>query len=239
MIEKLKRVFEENTELKSAFYFISFLSSSFVNLLSMRNPEITEDTYQHFVLDEKSFQNLKPQLEKQKIYFEIGSGNGKFLTELADSLKDGYFFGCEIDLKRIKKTIKRIENFNLPTTYLHRGRGEVFLNWFDDESLEHFYINFPDPWPKKKHYRRRFFYPLENLELVIRKLKKGGRLYFVSDHEEYFFFALNERLLKHSNLTTPFLQGFVYSLEGYFSTLYEEKFKKIGKAIHYTYFVKN
>jgi tRNA (guanine-N7-)-methyltransferase len=206
----------------------------------MRNPTLKEESLDKYLLaDEAALRKMLLSCPEKKIHFEIGSGNGHFLAQLAAANPDDILIGCEIDHKRVKKTIKRLELLGIHNTFLYSGRAEEVLTWLSDGSLLAFYINFPDPWPKKRHNKRRFFYPKENLQLVHQKLLDGGKLFFVSDHEEYFFFALEERLKLHDGYQCPFPQFFVSSLPGYFSTLYEEKFKKIGRRIYYTYFVKN
>lgn len=195
-------------------------------------------------LQEKYIFSTQEQFVKSNILsypllaVEIGCGNGHFLVQIAQAMPDVFFVGCELDKKRVFKTVKKLSLAKIETSRVFLGRGEILLSFFPENSLSAIYVNFPDPWPKKRHHRRRFFYPQENLNLVVSRLKSGGRLYFVSDHEEYFFFTLNERLFKNPFLFCPFEAGFVNALPDYFSTLYEEKFKKMGKTIYYTYFQK-
>lgn len=205
----------------------------------MRNPFIPEEILEKYMIrDAQGLNTLLQNNPGKDFRFEIGSGNGHFIMQAAENHPDSIFIGCDIEYNRVKKTIKKLCEKNLTNAYLVFGRGEEILEWIEQGKLSHVYVNFPDPWPKKKHHRRRFFYPSENLQKVLLSLKKQGRLYFVSDHEEYFFFTLNERLKPCEELATPFKMGYDHALENYFSTLYEEKFKKIGKPIYYTYFEK-
>ena len=64
-----------------------------------------------------------------------------------------------------------------------------------DESLSTIYILFPDPWPKKRHKKRRLINP-ENLQEFYRILKKGGRLYIVSDHPDYQYDILMNTIIR-------------------------------------------
>lgn len=205
----------------------------------MRSPKIPLENIEKYLLKEP--QDLNKLLEEQAfsgIELEIGSGNGQFLIEVAKANPDKLVVGCEIDWIRIKKTVKRCEDRGLKNVRLHYGKAELFLEWFQPESMDKVYLNFPDPWPKKRHHKHRFLFDPKTLDKVHEKLKTQGRFYFVSDHQEYFFFGLEERLKVHKGLTCPFEKGYVPELEGYFSTLYEEKFKSEGKPIYYTYFVK-
>lgn len=205
----------------------------------MRNPPLSDSVLEKFLLKDKEMvEKLIRSLCGQDIRIEIGSGNGHFLAKAAEFNPNAVFIGCDIDFKRVKKTIKKLHEMGLSNAYLFFGRGEELLEFVEKEVLSCLYVNFPDPWPKKKHHRRRFFYPLENLNMIFSRLKKEGKLFFVSDHEEYFFFTLNERLLPYDGLISPFEKGYQHSLPDYFPTLYEEKFKKEGKPIYYTFFKK-
>lgn len=205
----------------------------------MRNPKLENTIFEQYLLSSPlQLEQVLSSRLYQGIYFELGCGNGQFTTQLAQEHSAQLVLACDIDHVRVKKTVKRAAALNLSNFYGKPGRGEEFLSWLPRESLDRFYINFPDPWPKKRHHKRRFFYDIANLNQVIEKLKPQGRLYFATDHEEYFFFALQERLMPHPLLSTPFEQGFTHQMPGYYTTLYEEKFRSEGKEIYYTYFEK-
>ncbi len=205
----------------------------------MRSPKISEENIHAYSLQEQEqFNKIWKKNHFNGFYLEIGSGNGQFMIELAKDNPDILILGCDLDFKRIKKTIKRIVRDDLRNCFVHLGRGENLLSWFSKKAIDHIYINFPDPWPKKRHHKHRFFYHEENLNCMVQKLKVSGRLYFVSDHEEYFFFALDERLKRHKSLSCSFKDGYASSLPNYYPTLYEEKFRAIGKKIFYTFFEK-
>lgn len=175
---------------------------------------------------------------KKSLCLEVGSGNGSFLVDMANHFSENNFIGCEIKKNRYLKTSKRIVQQELSNAFMILACGKKVLESLPDESLQAFYMNFPDPWPKKRHHKRRFFYEESSLELIISKLKKGGALYFSSDHQDYFFFVLEERLKISDQLWTPLKGGYAPSLEGYFSTLYTEKWKQENRDLFYTYFMK-
>jgi tRNA (guanine-N7-)-methyltransferase len=177
-------------------------------------------------------------LQNPSLSLEVGCGNGLFIIQNALAFKNKTFIGCEIKKERYLKTAKQILKHELSNAFVAHLSGEEILQSLPNESLESFYMNFPDPWPKKRHHKRRFFYPQETLTLIIQKLKKEGRIYFASDHKEYFSFVLQERLKPSCLLETPLKDGYTHSLEGYFSTLYEEKWKIEKRELYYTYFIK-
>jgi len=205
----------------------------------MRNPKVEEEVLNHYLIrDEAHLKEVLSGADSAEVCLEIGCGNGIFTARLAHSAPEALIIACELDLKRAKKTVQRFHREGLIRCRMRHGTGEELLSWFPEASIDRFYLNFPDPWPKKKHHRRRFFYPQEVLANLIEKLKPGGKIYFVSDHEEYFFFNLEERLKKNDQIASPLEKGFALSLPGYFSTHYEEKFKAMGKPIYYTFFEK-
>jgi tRNA (guanine-N7-)-methyltransferase len=205
----------------------------------MRNPKVEQENLLKYVMKSREdYKHFAKDFSPSAIRLEIGSGNGQFLVQLAASAPEELILGCDIDFIRIKKTVRKLGRENLENVRLCRGWAEDLLEWIEPASLTDIYVNFPDPWPKKRHHPRRFFYDPAKLGTLYSKLKRGGKLYFVSDHEEYFNFVLEERLKKHPFLQTPFEDGYVHDFPGYFSTLYEEKFRQEGKKIYYTFFEK-
>jgi tRNA (guanine-N7-)-methyltransferase len=88
--------------------------------------------------------------------------------------------------KYYRYAVDRIGRWGLTNVRIIRTDAAVFLaDFIADDSVECFHIYFPDPWPKKRHHKRRFICPA-NLEHLIRCLKTGGQLKIATDHEDYF-----------------------------------------------------
>jgi tRNA (guanine-N7-)-methyltransferase len=116
---------------------------------------------------------------------EIGSGKGKFLNELATARPDRNILAVERSAKYHRLGCDRAARRGLTNVRLIRTTGEDLLfRLLADESVSDLYVLFSDPWPKKRHHKRRFFRP-ENIAAVARTLVPGGRLLVKSDHEEY------------------------------------------------------
>ena len=141
---------------------------------------------------------LKPEEIKDKIdptlligrqgafHIEIGAGKGTFLLNQARALPDDNFLGIEWARKFYRYAVDRIGRWGLKNVRIIRTDAAAFIaGSVPDESVDIFHIYFPDPWPKKRHHKRRFICSA-NLEHLIRCLKKSGQIRIATDHDEYF-----------------------------------------------------
>ncbi len=171
--------------------------------------------------------------KNSEIWIEIGSGNGDYLVEIASRNPDKIFIGIEIKYKRLLKTLRKIKKKNLKNVILFHCAGEVFINFIaKDKSLTTVIINFPDPWFKKRHQKRKIF-NLNFLKDLLPKIKPGGNLFIATDHEEYAYQIYNTaiQINKLKNLyPSPFGEKWLY--KDVF-TKYERDFLKQGKKIYY------
>jgi tRNA (guanine-N7-)-methyltransferase len=120
------------------------------------------------------------------VNIEIGSGKGAFLLNQAKALPFENFLGIEQANKFYRFSVDRIGRWALSNVRIIRTDAAAFMaESIPDESVDCFHIYFPDPWPKRKHYRRRFICPA-NLDIMIRCLKNGGRIQIATDHADYF-----------------------------------------------------
>ena len=120
------------------------------------------------------------------IHLEIGTGKGGFLLTEAMSRPEVNFIGIEWARKYYRYAVDRIGRWGVKNVRIIRTDAVSFLTEFiPDSSVDCFHIYFPDPWPKKKHHKRRFFCA-ENLKHILRGLKTGGELKIATDHAEYF-----------------------------------------------------
>jgi len=116
---------------------------------------------------------------------EIGSGKGKFLNELAAARPDRNVLAVERSAKYHRLCCDRAARRGLRNVRVVRTTGEDLLfRLLPDESVFTFFVLFPDPWPKKRHHKRRFF-KSENVAAMARALLPGGRLLVKSDHDYY------------------------------------------------------
>jgi len=119
------------------------------------------------------------------VHVEIGSGKGTFLLAEARAHPDRNFLGIEWANKYYRYAVDRMGRWGLTNVRLIRTDAGQFIGRLAEGSVEFFHVYFPDPWPKKRHHKRRFF-QAGNLEQVWRVLRDGGILQFVTDHADYF-----------------------------------------------------
>ena len=120
------------------------------------------------------------------IHIEIGSGKGGFLLKEAISRPDANFLGIEWAARYYRYSVDRLGRWGLKNVRIIRTDAVFFLTEFvPDSSVDCFHIYFPDPWPKKRHHKRRFFCAV-SLKHILRALKTGGELKIATDHAEYF-----------------------------------------------------
>ena len=161
------------------------------------------------------------------IEVEIGFGNGAFLVEMAQREPETNFVGLEIYKKGIKKARKRIERAGRQNVRLIRQEALAALpKLFTAGELSAIYINFPDPWPKRRHHKRRLINP-SFIATVYSLLKDRGRIFIATDYQEYA--GEIERLFRE--------HGGFYYLNQYFPdhnpTKYEQECLRLGQAVYY------
>lgn len=126
------------------------------------------------------------------VVIEIGFGMGKATWIIASEHPDINYIGIEVHKPGVGKLLGEIEAHGLTNLrIIEFDAMEVLKEMIDDSSIEGFHIFFADPWPKRKHHKRRLV-QRPRTDLLTSKLKKGGYVYFVTDWLPYAEFALEE-----------------------------------------------
>ena len=132
------------------------------------------------------FNNTNP------VTVEIGFGMGKATAIIAADNPDKNYLGLEVHRPGVGKLLGEIRRRNLENIYIVEYDAlEVLEKMIPDGSVSGFHIFFPDPWPKKKHHKRRLV-QRPNTDLITKKLVPGGYLYMATDWEPYAEFALEQ-----------------------------------------------
>jgi tRNA (guanine-N7-)-methyltransferase len=121
---------------------------------------------------------------KAPLHVDVGCGEGSFLRALAQRLPDKNFLGIERLLGRIRSSARKAASLsNVRLLQMESSYAVRYL--LPPGSVETFYLLFPDPWPKRRHHRRRIVTP-EFLHSVHIALEKNGLIYIATDHPDYF-----------------------------------------------------
>jgi tRNA (guanine-N7-)-methyltransferase len=164
---------------------------------------------------------------------EIGVGNSDFLIDVAIQEPDFNYLGFEYSPKRVWKFLKRVKsrgigNIRMLRIAAVRGLAELVA----PDSVDAFFINFPDPWPKKRHAKHRLIQP-PTAELLVRLLVPGGGLSLRSDDEAYSvqMLAVLDPVQGLENTAGP--GRFAPVPRHPIPTAYEIKYRNEGRTIHY------
>ncbi len=120
----------------------------------------------------------------QKIWLEVGFGSGEHLAHRAVQNPDILFIGCEVYENGIAKLLEKVNDSNLKNIRIFNYDARLLLQELPENSLDRVFILFPDPWPKKKHHKRRVINQ-QTLEMLRRVMKDGAMLNIATDHDNY------------------------------------------------------
>ena len=126
------------------------------------------------------------------VVVEIGFGMGAATAIIAEQNPNVNYLGIEVHTPGVGRLLGNIRDNNLQNLYIiEHDAMEVLEFMIPDNSVSGFHVFFPDPWPKKKHHKRRLMQrPRTNL--LAKKLYAGGYIYMATDWEPYAEFALEE-----------------------------------------------
>jgi tRNA (guanine-N7-)-methyltransferase len=121
-----------------------------------------------------------------EVHIEVGSGKGTFLLNQARAQPSDNFLGIEWAGRYYRYAVDRLGRWGVTNVRMIRTDAAGFIaESVPDGCVDCFHIYFPDPWPKKRHHKRRFICP-SNLEHLIRCLKTAGQIRIATDHTDYF-----------------------------------------------------
>ena len=123
---------------------------------------------------------------KHAIDLEIGCGHGHWINEYAQQNKTKICIGIDLISKRIAKATQKKENAKNTNLFFLKAEACEFINYKPKELVfNNVFVFFPDPWPKKKHHKRRLIQD-SFLKLLKLHTHSKSRLFFRTDHDEYF-----------------------------------------------------
>jgi len=123
------------------------------------------------------------------LHLEIGFGDGEALLEMAAGNPGGDYLGAEVHRPGVGRALLQIEARGLANLRVCRADGARVLRALPPASLAAVYLYFPDPWPKKRHHKRRLL-QAQFIALAASRLVRGGRFHFATDWRDYALEAL-------------------------------------------------
>jgi tRNA (guanine-N7-)-methyltransferase len=164
------------------------------------------------------------------IEIEVGIGKGRFLLAQAGARPDTDFLGVEWSLKHLRIARDRALGHGLANIRFHRADARhVLRDLVPDRTAARVHVYCPDPWPKKRHHKRRLFAP-DVVPHIERILTPGGYLNVSTDFTEYFE-AIVAVVTEHTRLERAVDPA--YPIEGQAGkTNYEVKYLAAGRVIH-------
>lgn len=170
----------------------------------------------------------------KEIFLEIGSGSGQFLIQHAKLNQKALFTGIEIRYKRSVRTIEKANRDGLNNICIIRTDANQINDFIPANALSAIYINFPDPWDKKRWLKHRIIND-KNLDIFQGLLKQNACLSFKTDHRDYFLWT-KKYLDSHSGFQLTEISEDLHSsefAEGNILTEFEQLFQFKKKSIYY------
>lgn len=172
--------------------------------------------------------------KEQPLFIEVGSGKGRFITELAKRNPQNNYIGMEVQEGAIALLLKKQVELKLPNLQLLLANGADLSEYFAEDEISGIYLNFSDPWPKTRHEKRRLTYKsfLKQYQYI---LKDEGNLRFKTDNQglfEYSLISMNNYGMKFDEISLDLHNDEALN-QNNIETEYEEKFSKKGFRINY------
>ena len=173
-----------------------------------------------------------------RLAMEIGFGGGEHLAAQAATHSDWGFVGVEPFVNGMAKMLAKIEDADLANVRLHDDDASALLDWWPPGTLDRIDLLYPDPWPKKRHWKRRFVGPA-NLARIVAALKPGGTFRFASDIDTYVDWTL-QHVARDAGLewTAQRADDWRRPWDGWTRTRYEAKAIREGRTPAYLVFAK-
>jgi tRNA (guanine-N7-)-methyltransferase len=138
-------------------------------------------------------------IQANDVWLEVGFGGGEHLAWQAMQNPAVTFIGCEPFINGIAKLLSQCKTMELKNIRIYDGDARDIMEVLPDNSISRAFVLFPDPWPKKRHHKRRFVCK-DNLQQLARIMKPGAKLRIASDIPDYIAWTLEH--INRANLFT-------------------------------------
>ncbi len=191
----------------------------------LTNPQVIKEPMELKGKWSLEFNNNNP------IHIEIGFGKGRFITETAKLNQNINYIGIERQVSVIALASRKLKVENIPNIRFIYGDVKFLKDYFTNNEIKRIYINFCDPWPKKRWEKRRLTHR-SFLELYKTLLGEFGEIHFKTDNKNLFEFSLNEFADSNLRLRNITLDLHKSNFENNIMTEYEQKFSEKQMPIY-------
>ena len=192
---------------------------------------IQENFQKHAVIFENKLTNFSDLFKNKnsELILEIGFGMGTSTAEIAKSNLNKNYIAIEVHSPGVGNLLKLIKEKEIPNLkIIQHDAVEVLNSMIKNESFDGIHIFFPDPWPKKKHHKRRLIQS-NLLRLIAQKIKKSGYLHIATDWEDYALWMID--LLDKEELLQKMSNDFFKKPDYRPLTKYENRGIKLGYKV--------
>ncbi|WP_281197473.1 tRNA (guanosine(46)-N7)-methyltransferase TrmB [Staphylococcus felis] len=204
--------------------------------MRMRNKPWAEDYLREHLdcvdLDGDHAQSIREWFNNDNpIHIEVGSGMGKFITTLASQNPHINYISIERDKNVMIRVLDKVIDQNLTNIKLLCNDAVQLTEYFKPHEIERIYLNFSDPWPKKRHAKRRLTYHTF-LEIYQHILSTDGEIHFKTDNRGLFAYSLESMSEFGMYFTKINLNLHEEDTGDNIPTEYEYKFSEKGSRIY-------
>lgn len=179
--------------------------------------------------------DLQSVFPGREIWLEIGFGGGEHLVHMAKTYPDIGLIGAEPFVNGVAMLLGKIRQAGVDNLRVHPGDARDIFDVLPPETLSKVFLNYPDPWPKKRHHRRRFVTP-EHLLPLHRVMKSGGELRVATDITDYVRQTLEQVPPAGFEWLAEQPMDWRAPWDDWISTRYEQKALREGRTPHYLTF---
>ncbi len=172
---------------------------------------------------------------RRPVWLEVGFGGGEHMVHQAARNPGVGIIGCEPFVKGVAMLLGKIRAAGVDNLAVHPGDVRDLFDVLPDGSIDKAFVLYPDPWPKKRHHRRRFVTP-EFLDPLARVLKPGAEVRVATDITDYVRQTLEEMPKAGFDWLAERPDDWRTPWDDWISTRYEQKALREGRAPHYLTF---
>ena len=165
------------------------------------------------------------------IHVEVGSGKGAFVSGMAKANPEINYIGIDIQKSVLSYALDKVLATDVPNIKLLWVDGSDLTDYFEDGEIDRLYLNFSDPWPKKRHEKRRLTYQ-SFLATYQQILPENGEIHFKTDNRGLFEYSLVSFSQYGMKLKGMWLDLHASDFEDNVLTEYEQKFANKGQVIY-------